>query len=109
MITEKEVFEYRELYYEYLKPILYNGVTCHKKIEELLAPALNKFGWNADTFSSFLSLDFMQRIAKMKSETFIKTGVEPNICVKVGNEEVSAITLSMMLELKCPIRTTQKD
>ncbi len=93
MIDEVEVIVYREVYYEYVKPMLKAGKST-KEIESIILPILEGYGWTLDKFRAFQIIDIAQRMAKYNNVEI--TGVDKKMAGAV-------------LELKCPIRTEQKD
>lgn len=104
-ITEHDVYIYRELYYETAKPLIRAGASS-SFIEEMLIPRCEHFGWTLDKYRDFSSLDLMQRIASLS----IKTASEDRVFVKTTKGEKLNYHGSLDLpELKCPIRTEQKD
>ena len=111
-MTEQDVFVYREIYYEHMKPILRarNVFGMHQaEMEPLLAPALEKYGWSYEKYRSFMTLDIAQRVSKIKSRAMLKTGLQPDIKVVAGEMELDSISVSRIPELRCPIRSEQKD
>lgn len=107
MITEKDIYEYREIYYEYFKPALNGrcGMT-NEEAEKIIKPALEKFGWTHDKYQAFSHIDLMQRIAKMS----IKSASEDRIQVRThAGEKLEHNATLDMPELKCPRRTEQID
>ncbi len=110
-ITDQDVFEYREIYYEHVKPIFKAWGVLGMKISELaplLSPILEKYGWSFEKYQAFGSIDFAQRLSRMKSESFVKTGTEPSMKVIAGDVELDSISMSRIPELRCPIRSEQK-
>lgn len=107
MISEQEVFEYREIYYEYFKPNLNGRFGMPKEeAERVIAPALIKFGWSYEKYTAFCAIDLAQRLSKTKSDSFLN-GKELKVEVRFGNYTPNSLSLSLLPELKCPRRTTQ--
>lgn len=104
-ITDKDVYIYRELYYETAKPLLRAGAS-QEFIKEMLTKACDEFGWTHDKYQAFSHIDLMQRIVKVG----IKYASEDRVQVRTHAGEKLEHTATLdMPELKCPIRTEQID
>lgn len=104
-ITDRDVYVYRELYYETAKPLLRAGAS-QEFIKEMLVKACEGFGWTYDKYQAFSHIDFMQRIAKMS----IRNASENRVQVRThAGEKLEHNATLDMPELKCPIRTEQID
>lgn len=97
IITDRDVYVYREIYYETFKrEIVTMGIT-HKILDEKIKEACEKFGWTIKKYNTFRSIDGMQRIAKMREKN------------KETKKMASPIYDVMEFpRLQCPIRTEDK-
>ena len=108
-ITEKDIFIYREIYYGIVKPLFKQGAS-----QEEINTAIenNPYDWELGKFLLFNRIDLLQRLGKMKSDSFLETGEELNIKI-VNSEnpcaEIGTLAYTFLPELKCPLRTEQKD
>lgn len=102
-ITDKDVYVYRELYYETQKPLMKAGASP-EFIKEMLVKACEGFGWTIEKYDSFSALDLMQRIARAT----IRTASEDKILVQTSEGKNVKYHASLdMPELKCPIRNEE--
>jgi len=102
-ITEKDVYVYREIYYEHYKRLLeiWDG-TSDSPFSDWLLPAIMAYNWTPEKYYQFSTLDLTQRFTN-------KDNIKPDFKFSFGDKKIDAPTFITLPELKCPRRTTQKD
>lgn len=98
-ITPAEVFAYREIYYEHVKPMIRGGVS-QNEITECLDEIAPEYGITRQRYTELFLIDFIQRLSKLDCyRIYVKT-FDKVLCIK----ELKVIHEP---ELKCPRRTEQ--
>ena len=97
-ITERDIIEYREIYYETIKPMIKLGKT-DKDIDNALEYICEEFEISVEHYRALSHIDLIQRIASIKTN---------NIKFKSGEEYIDLKNVENLPELKCPRRTEQK-
>ncbi len=100
-ISETEIYAYREVYYEHLKPLLMADVDS-KMIDIMMEGIYEEYGLTKDRFEQLQTIDFIQRLKNINDK---------RITVKVGDTEISKQSITNSLnfpELRCPRRSEQQ-
>lgn len=100
-ITTEEIYAYRELYYEHIKPMVANGKSLEEMdaCVEFFAP---EYGITPKKYYELSRLDLLQRIAGVSKSEDVK--------IKYGGELLSKDALATVVntpELRCPRRSEQ--
>lgn len=103
MVTERDVYVYRELYYEHIKPLLRLGVKA-EQIENICEDIFKYYGWSFEKFKDFSVLDLIQRLKELRNY-----GNKVEVEVYFGGEILTLDQFNEIPELRCPIRSEQKN
>lgn len=99
-ITTEEIYAYREIYYECIKPMIKKEKT-QEQIDACLEYFAPEYGITPERYRELFALDFLQRLAGINNPTVFIRISNTNICSnKLG-------FLSNMPELRCPKRSEQ--
>lgn len=108
-ITQNDIYIYRHIYYEYVKPLLKLNINfTQEQIRRIVIPMVEDLGWTIERYEMFSSMDMMQRLAELNYN-----GSKPNIELQYNDgEKVLLDKLNPLLSvprLRCPIRSEQLD
>jgi len=97
-ISKEEVYAYREIYYEHIKPLLRVG-TKDKVLDELLDLICPTYKISPLRYRELSMIDLVQRISKMNN---------PKIKIVTSDrQEIDTGLAETLPELLCPIRSEQ--
>jgi hypothetical protein len=96
-MTEEDVYIYRELYYEHVKPLLRQGAD-DTMIDIMMEGVFEQYGWTKDKYKAFSMIDLMQRINELKSD---------RVKIIAGTEVLNPKDAKGLPTLRCPKRTEQ--
>lgn len=106
-IKPHEVYGYREIYYEHMKPMIREGKS-QKEIGDRIELIAESYGLSSSRFSELHLFDLLQRIAKERNKCGNVSCIIPGVSSIKVSDEAYRILLDQP-ELKCPIRSEQKD
>lgn len=96
-ITEVDIYTYRELYYEHVKPLLKQGAD-DKMIDIMMQNVFPQYGWTKEKFQAFQIIDLMQRIRGLNCDKIKVTDGQ----ITMNPDDVKNLPM-----LKCPRRTEE--
>jgi hypothetical protein len=102
MITLREVYVYREIYYETVKPML-KARRSQADIQQAVDYQCQEFGLTVARYEVLSALDLRQRLSTMN---------DPRVHINTGPKVLSLEEYRVpatMPTLRCPRRTEQKD
>ena len=97
-ITDRDIFVYREIYYETVKPMIIAGKS-KEEINKAIEYMCQEFEYEVEDYKIMSQLDMIQRIAEMQL-------VRTNISVQGLNTIKNTLNLP---RIRCPRRTEQVD
>jgi hypothetical protein len=100
-ITTEEVYAYRELYYEHVKPMIQAGKT-QKEIGEMVEYFAPEYGITSKRYDELSVLDLLQRLGGISKGT--------SVTIRFGDKDVPTDILETLVntpELRCPRRSEQ--
>ena len=102
-ITERDIFIYREIYYETVKPMIVSHKTAIE-INFALKYMCEEFGITPQRYKVLSNVDFMQRMAKFNNKRIIvQSGTNSIVPYEHKN------SLENIPEMKCPRRTEDRN
>lgn len=97
-VTERDIFIYREIYYETVKPMIYAGKS-EEEINKAIEYMCEEFEYKAEDYKCMSSLDLVQRIAELQQK-------HSNVSIQ-GLDDIQGAT--KLPRIRCSRRTEQVD
>lgn len=98
-ITERDVYVYREMYYEYVKPMI-RANKSDIEIDKCLDYWVVEFNITKEHYHALAQIDLLQRFANIKDDRAM-------IAIFGFSKEDLKNVLNLP-ELRCPVRSEQK-